>query len=227
ATSFTGDLICTDCLTATEITDVYVLNTSDTMSGTLGVTGVITATGGVVGALTGHSSSDLALTGGTMSGDIVMGNGVAIGQAAGPLVEFDDTNNYLEIMGGNVGIGTTSPGYPLTINATSTDPATTVQGIYSTNAITLTANNAQTAVASFGNLTYDQGGFNATTATNRGLWGRAVATGASGTITGLAGVAGNVINSGSGTISNAYGFYAVAPTNIGGGTITDSYGLYI
>ena len=35
--TLTGDLICTDCLNATEIEDIYVLNTSDTMSGGLTV----------------------------------------------------------------------------------------------------------------------------------------------------------------------------------------------
>ncbi|MFA6449195.1 MAG: hypothetical protein WCX65_07010, partial [bacterium] len=55
---------CTDCLNATEIADIYVLNTSDTMSGslsvgtTLGVTGAATlsSTLGVTGAITGSST---------------------------------------------------------------------------------------------------------------------------------------------------------------------------
>jgi hypothetical protein len=38
-----------------------------------------------------------------------MDNNATIGQAAGPLIAFDDTNNYLEITGCNVGIGTTTP----------------------------------------------------------------------------------------------------------------------
>ena len=42
---------------------------------------------------------------------ITMANGGQIGQALGPLIEFDDTNNYLEIMSCNVGIGTTSPNF--------------------------------------------------------------------------------------------------------------------
>ena len=40
---------------------------------------------------------------------IVMTDGGTIGQAAGPLLTFDDTNNYLGITGCNVGIGTTVP----------------------------------------------------------------------------------------------------------------------
>lgn len=40
---------------------------------------------------------------------IVMGGNTTIGQAAGPLLTFDDGNNYLEIMGCSVGIGTAAP----------------------------------------------------------------------------------------------------------------------
>lgn len=43
------------------------------------------------------------------SGNIIMQDGSYIGQSTGPNVTFDDTNNYLEIMGCNVGIGLTSP----------------------------------------------------------------------------------------------------------------------
>jgi hypothetical protein len=61
----------------------------------------------------------LPLAGGTMSGNIVMGDGGTIGQAAGPLLTFDDTNNELEITGANVGIGVGSaitPATPLDLN---------------------------------------------------------------------------------------------------------------
>jgi len=51
----------------------------------------------------------------TLTGNIVMANNATIGQAAGPLIAFDDTNNYLEITGCNVGIGTTAPTAPLTV----------------------------------------------------------------------------------------------------------------
>jgi len=57
----------------------------------------------------------LLLVGGTMTGNIVMSDGATIGQAAGPLVAFDDTLNYLEITGCNVGIGTTAPGEKLEV----------------------------------------------------------------------------------------------------------------
>lgn len=47
----------------------------------------------------------LPLSGGTMTGNIVMANGGTIGQAAGPLLTFDDTGNTLQISGAKVGIG--------------------------------------------------------------------------------------------------------------------------
>jgi hypothetical protein len=50
---------------------------------------------------------------------LTMIDGGQIGQANGPLVAFDDTNNYLEITGANVGIGTTSPSEKLTVTAGS------------------------------------------------------------------------------------------------------------
>ena len=40
---------------------------------------------------------------------IVMGNDASIGQAAGPLITFDDTNNFLEIKACDVGIKTLTP----------------------------------------------------------------------------------------------------------------------
>jgi len=64
---------------------------------TLGVTGAITSTGG-----------------------IVMANNTTIGQTAGPLLRFDDTNNFLEITQCRVGIGTTTPSGILQVG--TTDP---------------------------------------------------------------------------------------------------------
>ena len=75
---------------------------------------------------TSGSGSTVALTAGpTFSGTVTMGsstvipNGGTIGQAAGPLLTFDDTNNYLEITGCNVGIGTTNPQAILHLEADS------------------------------------------------------------------------------------------------------------
>jgi len=52
-----GDLSCTDCINDTEITDIYVFNTSDTMSGSLGVGTDLTVTGsGGFGTIAVNSS---------------------------------------------------------------------------------------------------------------------------------------------------------------------------
>ncbi len=64
-----------------------------TPSYTLDVNGTLRATGVV-----------------TIDNSIVVADGGTIGQAAGPLIAFDDTNNYLEVTGCNVGIQTTTPG---------------------------------------------------------------------------------------------------------------------
>ena len=46
--------------------------------------------------------------GGALNSVVIAGNGT-VGQAAGPLMTFDDTNDYLEITGCDVGIGPTAP----------------------------------------------------------------------------------------------------------------------
>jgi len=60
-----------------------------------------------IGAANTHLESDGADI--AWQANITMADGATIGQAAGPLIAFDDTNNYLEITGCNVGIGTTRP----------------------------------------------------------------------------------------------------------------------
>ena len=66
------------------------------------------------------ASNYLPLAGGTMTGNIVVPNAGTIGQAAGPLLTFDDTANELEISGGNVGIGDTGPDSLLDILSATT-----------------------------------------------------------------------------------------------------------
>jgi len=57
-----------------------------------------------------NTSASPTFAGLTLTGNLTMPDGGTIGQAAGPLLTFDDTNNYLEITGCNVGIGTSTPG---------------------------------------------------------------------------------------------------------------------
>jgi hypothetical protein len=49
-------------------------------------------------------------------GSLVINDGGTIGQTAGPLLTFDDSNNYLEITGGKVGIGITIPAVSLHVS---------------------------------------------------------------------------------------------------------------
>lgn len=53
------------------------------------------------------------------SAGIVIDNGATVGQASGPLLNFDDTSNYLEFTGGNLGIGDTSPDALLNIQSSA------------------------------------------------------------------------------------------------------------
>ncbi len=64
----------------------------------------------------------------TMTGDVVIPDGGTIGQAAGPLMTFDDTNNYLEITGCNVGIGTSAATNLLTLGDTTSVISTDTSG---------------------------------------------------------------------------------------------------
>jgi len=80
--------------------------------------GIAVSTGSAWGSSysTSGSGSTVALTAGpTFTGTVTMGsstvipNGGTIGQAAGPLLTFDDTNNYLEITGCSIGFGIAAP----------------------------------------------------------------------------------------------------------------------
>lgn len=66
--------------------------------------------GYVGGANQALKTSDSPTFGGlTLTGNITMPDGGTLGQAAGPLLTFDDTNNYLEITGCKTGFGTSDP----------------------------------------------------------------------------------------------------------------------
>jgi len=102
-----------------------VFSASPTFTGTvnaasLTLSGTLTANGPVV---LGDGGDDIAINSddwdisstGAISGiaSIDMNDGAWIGNSnsgSDPYLTFDDTNNYFEFMGGNVGIGTTSPG---------------------------------------------------------------------------------------------------------------------
>jgi len=67
------------------------------------------------GTVIGLNQSLLTTDGPTFA-SITLADGGWVGQAAGPLLTFDDTNNYLEITGCRVGIGTATPGGALHVS---------------------------------------------------------------------------------------------------------------
>ena len=80
-------------------------------SGSIAVAGSITIGDGQnIGSVSDPDAISIS-TGGnvTFTQSILMANGKSLGQAAGPLLTFDDTNNFLEITGCFLGLGTTTP----------------------------------------------------------------------------------------------------------------------
>lgn len=57
----------------------------------------------------GTAEQSITATATTFGGNLIIPDGGTIGQAAGPLLTFDDTNNYLEINGANIIIGGAIP----------------------------------------------------------------------------------------------------------------------
>ncbi|MDZ4205902.1 MAG: hypothetical protein U1C12_01685 [Patescibacteria group bacterium] len=130
---------------------------------------------------------------------------------------------------GNVGIGDSTPSYPLDINKSVTDQAALEIGeqVILTSALS-SANNANTIEGLRIDTRVNQGGFNYTNVTgNIAVRGLARVTGSSGIVTGAVGIYGDARNTGAGTLSNAYALYAAGNSNSGGGTLTNSYGVYI
>ena len=98
--------------------ELSITTTTSTFGGN-----IIIPDGGGIGSVTDTDAISIASGGDvTFTQDIIMSGGKTIGQAAGPLMAFDDSNNYLEITGCNVGIATTTPGVRLSI--TGADLAT-------------------------------------------------------------------------------------------------------
>ncbi|MCA9381597.1 tail fiber domain-containing protein, partial [Candidatus Dojkabacteria bacterium] len=116
-------------------------------------------------------------------------------------------------MQGQMGIGTTTPQYPLDLRSTT---ATILQN----NSLT---NSGASAVTGIYNNVYSTN-TSGTKSTATGVESLVTQTGAGGTITDAYGVRGRVEGN-AGTINNAYGLYATvtAPS----GTINNAYGLYV
>lgn len=134
--------------------------------------------------------------------------------AAANAVEFHDYDpDYVNVTGDSMTGG---------LSITSTDPGLIL-------ASTLTASGADATAHSSGSatLTVNQNSFNLTNAIGgAGLRGTTTVTGTSGTVTGAAGVVGQVTKSGAGTLTNAYSLYANTITS-SGGTLSNAIGVYI
>lgn len=125
------------------------------------------------------ASNYLPLTGGTMTGSITMPDGGTIGQpSTGAYIGFDDTNNQLELLGGNVGVGTNAPAHKLDVagdlNVSATSTFSIFQlGTSATSGYVLTtdANGVGTwqAASGGGGLWTDAGTYTYLTATTSDL----------------------------------------------------------
>lgn len=131
---------------------------------------------------------------------------------------------------GHGAFGTSAPSATVVLRATKTFSsfAVSTRAIVADTTVTAAANSAANFIGVSSEPTLDQNGFNATAA--RGLIGiqnKATASGASGTITGAVGGSYQVVNTGAGTITNAYGGYFLSNANTGGGALTNNYGIFI
>jgi hypothetical protein len=158
---------------------------------------------------------------------------------------FTNTNGgyALATGSGNVGIGTTTPGFPLDIYQQSTvtsgspggsqsyiraNPAATSTAWYTgLNAIAdTTGSQSLSGGRIYGLISRATHTGTATLDNANGLMGWLQNT-STGTITNANSIITGFDNNGAGTISNGYGIQIAAPTNGGGGTITNYYGLYV
>jgi len=145
--------------------------------------------------------------------------------ATGNILVADTNTLLVDATNHWVGIRTT-PTMPLTIGDATTQIAAQKELIFLGGVHTLSANNAQTYYGSFGTIDVNQAGFNATASViGHRIYPRAI--GSSGTLTNSIGFITDVTNTGAGTITNGYGFWANGATNSGGGTFSNYTAFYI
>jgi len=147
----------------------------------------------------------------TVTGDVTMsdGNWIGVGTAANqPYITFDDTLNYFEFMGGNVGIGDSTPGAMLEISTVSATDGIriTTAGSYGVLSITSDA-------AGYG--MYAQGGA-------YGIWATGTTHGVRGVSGAGDGIYGDTTSGYGGNFISATGT-ALAATLSGSGTAIASF----
>lgn len=153
------------------------------------------------------------------------GGGSGTPGGANTNVQFNEASSF----GGDAEMVWNTTLKKLTISANVSAPGVSDEAALAEKQWTLGAANSNILHGLYGNVKIDQAGYNAThaVATGRGVLGRARALGATGTVTGLIGVAGLIINDGAGAVTNGYAFYALPPENTGGGSLGSVYGLYV
>ena len=107
---------------ATPKWDELVIGAADTFLGSDGTDLSYRSAGQVMASLSAEAAATFSFNNQDLTavGSIFLIDGKQIGQSAGPLITFDDTNNFLEINGCKVGIGTTTPRTILTLEGALT-----------------------------------------------------------------------------------------------------------
>jgi len=141
----------------------------------------------------------------TLPASTIVPEGGTIGQATGPLLYFNDANNYLKISGCMVGIGDDVPGNKFVVTETKTTGA----GEQPLSVFSLTSNQSS-----------DLG-----TYAPVGLRLSVINTGAGPITNNAAGIFGYIQQNGAGTISVARGFYGQIWNTHASGIITTAYSI--
>jgi hypothetical protein len=142
---------------------------------------------------------------------------------------------------GNVGIGTTSPAYPLSVSTSPTVTSGSNIGIYALDVVSPSAASSawtrgilsQTQTGTASNITGGVIGLEGsvshnTTSTVNTMYGISgnVSNSSTGTLTSALASVSVVGNSSTGAVGDAYGTYSYVVNQVAGGTITNASGLY-
>lgn len=190
------------------------------------VTGLmkVTTTTGVVSSVTTSAGLAALISDKTGSDALVFANTPtlvtpALGAATGTSI----------VLSGGMGLAGTAldANNTLVIDKNYGNIAATTRAMNITATMTLSGNNANVIAGAFFIATIDQATFNATSASGARAFSASARTiGASGTATGVVAILPSVVNSGAGTLTNAYDIQAASLSNSGGGTVT-SHAVFV